>query len=123
MGIFCESHSEYDLTLLSSATGNFGRYFRSYNFFFFFISLLPTLSGTELAFEEFYSIRLETVPFDTILANRDVFGREEINGRICLKTSTVNLLSDCISVAILTISLHTVAAHAIRAAVKTNLSY
>ena len=62
-------------------------------FCFRFISFSRTLSAV-LALEEFHFIRVETVSFYTVRTNRDVIGRKVISGRMCLKTSLGNILSD-----------------------------
>ena len=62
-------------------------------FYFRFISFSRTLSAV-LALEDFHCIRIETVSFYTVQTNRDVIGRKVISGRMCLKTSMVNILSD-----------------------------
>lgn len=62
-------------------------------FCFRFISFSRVLSAV-LALEEFHCIRVETVSFYTVRTNRDVIGRTVISGRMCLKTSMVNILSD-----------------------------
>lgn len=62
-------------------------------FCFRFISFSRTLSAV-LALEEFHFIRVETMSFYTVRTNRGVIGRKVISGRMCLKTSMVNILSD-----------------------------
>lgn len=85
-----------------------------------------------LALEEFHCIRIETVSFYTIRTNRDVIGRKVISGRMCLKTSMVNILSDVkdtpkrLQLHISCCSYHFLAygaAPAVRAAVTIKLSF